>query len=954
MRINRITNNFITNRYNFYKNEQPQTKTPEYHTNPSDVFANYPTPFLGSQRVDKSMVRFYDFNEKRLPTTVKMYLETVDNKYSLTPLEAQRNAFADLYTAENIEDVQKLFPEEELFIYLNPIEKTKANSGILGIYREYKELYPEGILNNGDDFTVYLLRKIFAEAKTLKEINEDLDNDLNPDIKDVFKHRYKDNDYIKSSTLKSLGIYTADVSYQNSLKFTREGYSDTFGLKISEGLLKRWDSLSEEEKTEMLTKRCQGRDNWWNNLSYDEKLELATGVDAEDDLYKDYRKYTNANRKKQKEKSDENLPEFENPKPEPPKKKIKVGSNINDKDLFVLWMKRNLDKFYSGLSEDEKEVINIKRSKRLAQRWQEMSPAEKTEYINKIRINSEPIKYAMIDTWNHSRVLIRALSEYLKEQQILKPVDMLYTNSEFSEFQSRIMTEFWASHKDLAADFGKTLKYSHQKVEDAIKSGEFEKLKIKIEQERKERIKILEKEFQSQTIETKIAEEQKIKEKEEKIPPEDLKFRKEFTELYKKSADKYDILPRAYTQGMAEIMLDRFPKDILTRYAQALKDKTSVPLDVMNYITNEQNKNDCPEAEKLQRTLEAAIAVEMTSKGANPVFFEMRVDSLIPLLNKRYNDTTVPKAKKINPERITKLFNEYNRGLNDDEMNDIANKYFLSVEDRNLTREENDEFEKYLNTYGRTLLILFSDKSAFSDDAKIHFANKFNKLMSSKMKEYVRCTIERPEDIYEENEIKNLKYKIYKRLNYIPDEILKIYTGELAVAVRVDRDTHEQDRLEDYKKIFTEKSQLEKGQAFPHIVKTVLSKDEKIKMLAMEEALADEFYRVTKNEDAYSKEFEHLTNFFDMLSLMKREHKSIELCNEEGSIMYLVKEKPNTKNLHFKYRKYLNIIKSNEKDIFDSDGKVNKDELLYCLNPAEDNPERDENIMKRIDKYFIE
>lgn len=46
-------------------------------------------------------------------------------------------------------------------------------------------------------------------------------------------------------------------------------------------------------------------------------------------------------------------------------------------------------------------------------------------------------------------------------------------------------------------------------------------------------------------------------------------------------------------------------------------------------------------------------------------------------------------------------------------------------------------------------------------------------------------------------------------------------------------------------------------------------------------------------------------------------------------------------------------IKQNN-NFYTKDGKIDKDELLYCLNSVEDNPIKDNNIMKKIDKYFVD
>ena len=408
---------------------------------------SFQIPFTA--RVDKGMMRFYEVNENRMPETVRTYLESLKDKFSISPLEATKKAFEKLTEATNIGEIKKYFPNERLFDNLLPSTETKATNGILGIFREFREIY-QSVLKSGEDLSVYLLRKIFMESKTLDEINLDLEQDLNSDISQEFKNRYGDSNYVLSSTLRALGISTPDLAYQNSLRFTRDGYSDKFGLKISEGQLKYWNSLSDAQKFEILSKRLEGRDNWWNNLTYDEKLEYAAGIESEEELFGNYKKYV-SNQKRNGTYGEVGNDGSRLNQVKLTHKKISVGSKLQHKDIFGLWMKKNLENFYKGLSEADKDIVHMKRVRRLAVRWQTMSPAEKTELINKMREGREPLRYVMIDAWNHSHNIIKELSKFLKEKQILKPLDMLYSSEGFSEFQSAVMTEFWNTHPEFAA-----------------------------------------------------------------------------------------------------------------------------------------------------------------------------------------------------------------------------------------------------------------------------------------------------------------------------------------------------------------------------------------------------------------------------------------------------------------------------------------------------------------------
>ena len=248
MYINSINGAANTNNSNYISKNNKQYIT-KNHSNSMAVLSDYPISFLGL-RVDKRLPRFENFHEqqKRLTTTLKRFLEKIKDKLSITPPDAMKYAYAKLMEANSVEDVQSLFPEEELFIYLTTLEDSPSRRGIIRVYKDFKEIYKNGILKSGEDFTVYLLRKLFVETKVYNDINEDLDKDLIPDIKDYFQQKYGHNRYVTTEILKALGIYAPDQDMRNSLKFTKDGYSDKFGLTISESLLRRLKNMTEEEE----------------------------------------------------------------------------------------------------------------------------------------------------------------------------------------------------------------------------------------------------------------------------------------------------------------------------------------------------------------------------------------------------------------------------------------------------------------------------------------------------------------------------------------------------------------------------------------------------------------------------------------------------------------------------------------------------------------------------------
>ena len=157
-------------------------------------------------------------------------------------------------------------------------------------------------------------------------------------------------------------------------------------------------------------------------------------------MLKDFKKSQKTENKKAKTETSETEPKVTRPH-------TKVGSKtLSQDELFLIWASNQLKIWQESLTEAEKDTIHVKRMQKLAQRWAEMTPEERTDYISKMKSGSEPLRYTMIDAWNHSQDMLQDLSQHLRQNQIYKPADLLYSTQEFSEFQSKVMTEFWEEH----------------------------------------------------------------------------------------------------------------------------------------------------------------------------------------------------------------------------------------------------------------------------------------------------------------------------------------------------------------------------------------------------------------------------------------------------------------------------------------------------------------------------
>ena len=219
-------------------------------------------------RVDKDLDSFIKRNSSNLPDSVRYYVEnlTPEQKQEITPLEAQRNAFEYIALCDSVDDVKEMYPSEPLFSNLISTSNTKATRGILFDIRYLKDTLAEEnqtvLKTTDEDLSIYLVKKIFLEGKTIPEINEDLDKDINPIL------QKEDKNYILDSTLKALGIALPSVSYLNSLRYTKEGYSDMMASKLSQ----HWKDLSAEQKEKIINSHSS---NFERKLSQEQKERLS-------------------------------------------------------------------------------------------------------------------------------------------------------------------------------------------------------------------------------------------------------------------------------------------------------------------------------------------------------------------------------------------------------------------------------------------------------------------------------------------------------------------------------------------------------------------------------------------------------------------------------------------------------------------------------------------------------
>lgn len=906
-------------------------------------------------QVDKGLERFYSANKDRMPLTVRRYTEALEDKSRLTPLAAQQRAFTKLTGANSVEDIKKAFSDEPLFDELKNPQDSKATRGLLSSAKENRELfelYDIDILKDKKNLTVYLVQKIFLEGKTIDEINADLENDLNEDFKADFKAKNKDSKYIYSSTLKSLGIKTPSFEYQQSLRYTREGYSDEVGEKIQKSLRSFWDTMPDEERTARNKKSVQNFENWWDSFTTKQKLEMIADDETELEMLKAYKKTL-----RQEKKNTVQQPQKETATGiKEHRKHNKVGSEKLSKDeLFKKWAANKLKLFEANLSEAEKDSLHIKRMHRLASRWANMSPAEKTDYINKMKSGSEPLRFTMIDAWNHSLDLIKDLSSHLRASQIYKPADLLYSTQEFSEFQSRVMNEFWEAHPDYAKKLGNKIIESQQKVQMAIQRGTFEELKKQIMRDKNQRIKEIEK-FKTE-----------ITRPSESVSNDSTpQYIKEFKIYYlKQMAQRLHNIPDEYLNEYFTNIKD-LPKEYVISWTKNLKGEALTPQDETNLHNLIQSDNETAVLEA-NRALEAALSNVLFEYTKNPEVYTLSFSDVKTAIYKleigenpiQFHSTRLKKdfilpvkgKVNINKKNIENLYHYYRQPISEQETDDIIHCYF-DAEDK----KDSIDYPKlrdYIKKYNKSALIIFSDKSSFSPQIKDAFYRKFiTNMPEDIMKGSIKPLVKSRADFEYEEKLKTAKYMYGKKFDFIPSKFIDSYFKEIAKTLRTKKsELSADDFISSVCK--KRKTPKEHGKVM-FFNKLHMSMENKLKALAMEQALGDILYEATENEKVYSMGFESLCDNLEVFSLAKKfptEEKPCPATSENEEMTLVCKKKPNLAKINRLYHEYMGQISEWTTEIAQNKTPADWEDLLYILNPDENKPVKDMAVARRMMIY---
>lgn len=209
-------------------NEKKQDSAIKQVINPIEeqkmkVFAyqDYGVSFTGRTPED-----FYaqDFNRNNMPKTMKDYLDfDYEQNQHIPPEQMMREVFKYIEMAEDFDQVKNLYPNEDLFRNLHE-NNIQSRKGILSEIKVARDLSDAPLLKDGnDDFGMYLLKKIYLEGKTLKEISKDfLEKDLNDEYKGFI------TEPVQYKTLEAYGIKYPNNAFWHSFIHTRDEYKKFF------------------------------------------------------------------------------------------------------------------------------------------------------------------------------------------------------------------------------------------------------------------------------------------------------------------------------------------------------------------------------------------------------------------------------------------------------------------------------------------------------------------------------------------------------------------------------------------------------------------------------------------------------------------------------------------------------------------------------------------------------
>lgn len=175
------------------------------------------------ERLFRTPANFYaqPFNKKGMPDSMKEYLNAdYEDRQNMPPSQMMKLVFDDINQAKSLEQVKRIYPNEPLFLNLTDTPNRKIRKGLAS---EIEILHSESVniplfKDGNSNFGLYLLKKIYLDGKSLKEINKDLHKDLNNIYAELVD---RDLNY---SDLSVYGIKFPNAAFWKSFIATREDF----------------------------------------------------------------------------------------------------------------------------------------------------------------------------------------------------------------------------------------------------------------------------------------------------------------------------------------------------------------------------------------------------------------------------------------------------------------------------------------------------------------------------------------------------------------------------------------------------------------------------------------------------------------------------------------------------------------------------------------------------------
>ena len=216
MKITKIQ--LAENKYYYQNKKNNKTNTTQTIPMQMNAYQDFNINFRG-----RTPENFYEqeFNVRHMPERMKKYLqENYEIRKHIPPEQIMNESFKYLEVTENFDEVKDIYPE---FSNLHDAN-LKGRTGILADIKLSRELSDTPLFKDGsDNLGIYLLRKIYLEGKTIKEINKDFyEKDLNPEYKGAITQP------ITYGTTSAYGIQYPKTDFWNSFIATRDEYKKFF------------------------------------------------------------------------------------------------------------------------------------------------------------------------------------------------------------------------------------------------------------------------------------------------------------------------------------------------------------------------------------------------------------------------------------------------------------------------------------------------------------------------------------------------------------------------------------------------------------------------------------------------------------------------------------------------------------------------------------------------------